>query len=341
MTRIVQRARSIRVRRVLMCVYLASASVCLLSVPVAAQVGIRTDLDTTLITVGDRITLSVRVSHPADALVIWPDSLDLRPFELLGAQVLPMEFEGERRISSASFVLTAFELGELDLPSFAIAVDDGAGERQTVSTDGFAVEVVTVGQDETGDIREIRGPLMIPVSVLRVTGWIVALLVAGVVGAWLYRRWARARSGVAVVEAGPPPRPPHEVALEALDSLQASDLLMRGAVKEYHIEASDILRRYLEARFGVTALEMTTWEIVEALRDGDTVPEFREDLRRFLDRCDLVKFAKVRPAPEVATQVVELGRELVRGSMPESDRDEVVPSDEAVSDSGSPLESID
>ena len=252
-----------------------------------------------------------------------------------------MQSEGDARVSSAIFLLTAFELGELEIPSFGIELIAADGRPETLRTEGFGIEVVSVGQDETGDIREIRGPLMIPVSVLRVTGWIVALLVAGVVGAWLYRRWARARSGVVVVEAGPPPRPPHEVALEALDSLQASNLLMRGAVKEYHIEASDILRRYLEARFGVTALEMTTWEIVEALRDGDTVPEFREDLRRFLDRCDLVKFAKVRPAPEVATQVVELGRELVRGSMPESDRDEVVPSDEAVSDSGSPLESID
>ena len=284
-------------------------------VTVSGQVDIRSDIDTTLVTVGDRITLSVRVTHPPGASVAWPDSLNLTPFEVLGAQVLPMQSEGDGRVSSATFLLTAFELGEVEIPPFDVELISSDGRRETLRTDGFGVEVVSVGQDETGDIREIRGPLMIPVSVLRVAGWLAALLMAVVVGAWGYRRWAHARGGEEPVEKGPPARPPHEIALEALDRLEHSEMLMRGQVKEYHIEASDILRRYIEARFRVTALELTTWEILDGLTRAGTAQGFRDDLRRFLDQCDLVKFAKVRPSSDASREMVQLGRALVTGSM--------------------------
>jgi len=48
--------------------------------PVSAQIRVRSSVDTTLVTVGDRITLTVQVEHPEDATVLWPDSLDLSPF---------------------------------------------------------------------------------------------------------------------------------------------------------------------------------------------------------------------------------------------------------------------
>ena len=88
-------------------------------------------------------------------------------------------------------------------------------------------------------------------------------------------------------------------------------MLERGAVKDFHIEASDIVRRYVEARFSVPALEMTTWEIVGGLERTGVDAETREQLRRFLDRCDLVKFAKVRPSIEESTDTVRAGRTLV------------------------------
>ena len=281
----------------------------------SAQVHIRSDVDTTLVTVGDRITLTVRVTHPADGSVLWPDSLDLSPFELLAAQVLPTESRDGARVSSTAFQLTAFELGELEIPAFDVDVVRGDGRRETLRTDRFGVEVVTVGQDETGDIREIRGPLMIPVSVLQIASWLLMLLLAVAAGAWGYRRWAQSRAGQPVAAPGPPPRPPHEIALEALDRLAASELLIRGEVKKYHIEASGILRRYVEARFRVTALEMTTWEILDGLTRVGAGSGFRDDLRRFLDQCDLVKFAKVLPAQDVSHDLLQLGRDLVIESM--------------------------
>jgi hypothetical protein len=109
--------------------------------------------------------------------------------------------------------------------------------------------------------------------------------------------------------------PPHEIALDALARLEASAMLERGAIKEFHIGVSDILRRYVEARYRVAALEMTTGEVLDGLDRVGVGADFRDGLRRFLDQCDMVKFAKVRPSVDASGEVLALGRRLVEASV--------------------------
>jgi hypothetical protein len=288
------------------------------AVPTAAsaQARVLTDVDTTLVTVGDRVTLTVRVEHAADETVVWPDSLDLAPFEVLGARLEPVRAEGGRAVSGAVFALTAFELGELEVPSFGVTVLRPDGSREEVETDRFGIEVVSVGTEESGDIHEIRGPLSIPVSGVRIALWglLFMLLGAALLVAW--RKWRERHLPLERPAPGPPPRPAHEVALEALDRLDASSMLELGQVKEYHIEASDIVRRYVEQRYRVPALEMTTWEVLEGLERAGVGGEHGAALGRFLDPCDMVKFAKVRPTADASRAVLALGRVFVEASVP-------------------------
>jgi hypothetical protein len=278
-----------------------------------AQATITTSVDTTLITVGDRITLTVSVEHPPGATVVWPDSLDLSPFEVLAARAAEPRTTGDRTTSCASFALTAFELGALDVPSFDVVVRSADGTEVALGTDRWAVEVVSVGVDEGGDIREIRGPLSIPLGIVRIALWLLALVLAA---AALWALLRRFRDREAVDESHPEPtRPPHEVALDALARLEASAMLERGAVKEFHIEVSEILRRYVEARYRVPALEMTTAEVLAGLERVGVGADFRDGLRRFLDQCDMVKFAKVRPSPAASREALALGRRLVQASV--------------------------
>jgi hypothetical protein len=101
------------------------------------------------------------------------------------------------------------------------------------------------------------------------------------------------------------------VALEALAALEASGLLERGQVEEFHIAASDILRTSVEERFRVEALEMTTREVLQRLDDVGADASFRVGLRTFLEACDLVKFAKVRPDSRTSRDALELGRRII------------------------------
>ena len=282
--------------------------------PLTGQSRINTQLDTTLVTVGDRLTLMVSVEHANDATVSWPDSIDLSPFEVIGATAHPTQQAEDRSISAASFVLTIFELGEVEVPSFSVDVLSPDGGRETLGTDRYGVEVVSVGADESGDIREIRGPFMIPLSAITIALGLLVLILLVLALALGYRKWRASRS-TEEAAVGPPPRPAHELALEALADLEASPMLAHGQFKEYHIEVSMILRRFIEARYQVMALEMTTWEIIDGLGGVRVGAEFCGDLRRLLDQCDLVKFAKVCPTDAASEQVVTRGRELVEASV--------------------------
>ena len=284
--------------------------------PATAQSRVRAEVDTTLVTVGDRVTLTVSVEHPSGATVLWPDSISLEPFEAIDAVVEPTRTTGEVAVSTARVTLTAFELGELEIPPLEVTVLMPDGAREELTSDRFVVEIVSVGADEGGDIREIRGPLAIPVSALRLVLYFLLLLVPVLLAWLLYRRW-RPGAPEEQVARGLPPRPAHEIALEELAALERSPLLQRGQVKEFHIAASDILRIYVERRFMVDAREMTTREILDGLERagvGDTV---REPLGRFLEQCDLVKFAKARPETTVSTETLGLGRDVVRDTIPE------------------------
>ena len=283
----------------------------------AQSARIRTELDTALVSLGDRMTFTVRVEHDPDARVVWPDSLDLGSVEVLAVELIPPASEGGRSISGARFILAAFELGDLDIPSFDVRVEAPDGSSTTLATNPYVITVQSVGLDEGGDIRAIRGPLGIPLSVIYVLPWILLLALFGGLVYWL---WVRRRPA----EAGPRravviPRFPHEDAYEALDRLQASDLVERGEVKEYHILASEIIRTYVEGRYGVYALEMTTGEVVEGLRGGDVLEDAVQTFGWFAGRCDLVKFAKLWPAPDACRDSLEAARTFVDQTRPRED----------------------
>ena len=97
-----------------------------------------------------------------------------------------------------------------------------------------------------------------------------------------------------------PPKPepsPYETAMSALASLKEKKLWEQGMEKEYFTELTEILRVYLNRRFGINAMEMTSRQIMASLASNKDIKEKRSYVRQILDMADFVKFAKVRPLP--------------------------------------------
>ena len=267
-------------------------------------------LDTEVINVGDPVRATVIVTHSPETEIVWPEPPVVEPFELLAWNISASTTDGDVVNSRLNLMVTAFELGELSLPTLEVQVVDSSGDVVTRTTNAVLVTVASVGRDDSGDIRDIKGPLAIPFDVMTLLPWLAGLAATGILGYLFYQRYGR-KTKLPVLQPIAPPRPAHVVAHESLDALEASGLLEAGELKTYHIRLSDIIRVYIWRRFSLAAMEMTTGEVLKGLQRTDTPRTVVTDFRQLLERCDLVKFAKFKPNAPDCLDLIPLGRRLV------------------------------
>ena len=137
------------------------------------------------------------------------------------------------------------------------------------------------------DIRDIKPPIEIPNGWAWL--WIVLLVLIGAAILFaLWKWWQKRRAQIAFA----PPIPAHVRAKQKLEEA----LALISQPKEFCILVSDTIRFYLEEQFTFRAPERTTEEFLRELGGTDLLaPEQKESLGKFLESCDLVKFAKYEP----------------------------------------------
>ena len=107
-------------------------------------------------------------------------------------------------------------------------------------------------------------------------------------------------------------RPAHDIALERLQGLKENQLWQQGEIKEYQSQLTYTIREYLENRYGIQALESTTDEITNSLRDLDFDAEDELSLKEILQVADLVKFAKATPEASIHERFLNKAFDFVR-----------------------------
>jgi hypothetical protein len=291
----------------------------------AGAVRIEAAADRRTVTVGDPITVTVRLLHPPDVRVTTFDpERFLGDLALLGRQEFRTTLPDGRVQETRVLRVAGYRLGPSRIPSIEATFVDASGRQAKVATASLPFTIGSVLAE--GDTRpaDIKNPAIMPVPPL----WpFVALGAAAIVAVaiWL---WRRSRTRGAPAEAAvpaAPPRPPHEIAYAELERLLASGLLEKGHVKEFYIELAEIVRRYFEARFGVDTFERTSAEILDALRLARLPMKGMALTAEFFGACDLVKFAKHIPSSDDTRAVVEKAYHLVD----ETRRREPAPSDVA------------
>ena len=94
---------------------------------------------------------------------------------------------------------------------------------------------------------------------------------------------------------------PIERAWVELDRLLKKGLPGRGRYKDFYVELTMVVRRYIQRKYGISAPHMTTEEFLRAAKPTD-------ELRRFLESADMVKFAGVEATPDMADDATESAR---------------------------------
>lgn len=105
---------------------------------------------------------------------------------------------------------------------------------------------------------------------------------------------------------------PRERALVELDRLLRLNLLDRGLIKDFYIELTQVVRRYIERAHGIRAPEQTTEEFLASARQHPRFPPaVLGSLRDFLVSADLVKFAGQDSSRQAADQAVATARTYI------------------------------
>jgi len=222
--------------------------------------------------------------------------------------------------------LEFFLPGEYELPPAEVSFVDtrGADKGGAATGDGsvpqeqiLATQPVTVvvrasegGQLSEAELREVETPD--PRGLPQEWGvwtWLgpLCVLIGVFLLAWFVRKLRRRHAeGAARI-------PAHVWAEGRIAALLAEDLIGKQRIQEFYYRISDIVRGYIERRFGVHAPEMTTEEfLVAAALDNRFGTNMTFELDRFLNACDLVKYARYQPGPGESDTMLLAAREFIQ-----------------------------
>jgi len=90
-------------------------------------------------------------------------------------------------------------------------------------------------------------------------------------------------------------------------------------IKEFYYEISNIMRHYIEDRFGLSAPEQTTEEFLLSIsKNGYFDSKTQQCFSSFLEHCDMVKFAKYAPETAEIQQAFNVTRDFIEGTKQET-----------------------
>jgi hypothetical protein len=274
---------------------------------------VRATIQPSDILIGEQAIINLEVIAPKDRNIIfplYPDTL-IKGIEVL--KMLPPDTTmTEVMTISQKYLVTSFDSTLYHIPYMQIV--DG---NDTIRSNDFGLKVSSpilpdstmaylellkthqtdsIDFEKLGlyDIKPIQDPPFVWQDyIMYILIPLLILLIMALLGFVLYMILNKKKKGYyfkpQVV------LPPHVIALKELDELKASKIWQKGQEKMYYTKLTDVLREYIDRRFGIDAPEMTSDEILAAIKKATGTISATENLKQILYVADLVKFAKYIP----------------------------------------------
>ncbi len=259
------------------------------------------------VTVGERILITHSFIYPDSLSMRVPEEIDPGTCRILSFVWRENSVNGQiENVADVSMI--TLDLEEARLPAIAVDFITPSGDTLVAFTDEVLIPVRQMTASASGP-RPLKEQWIAPASY---TKWLLAGLLLLVAAALLFW-WLRRRSRRAVEEPPEPVLPADYIALTELSRVERMNMLERGEFKKYYTMVTDVIRRYLEARYGIDAMDRTTAEL---LADLDSHRRHVDKLDGLLNEADLVKFARLKPAETTGFAAMSTAREIVVKTKP-------------------------
>ena len=219
-----------------------------------AQASVDVKIDPIEMMIGEQAQVTMTV-HASEGAKVEMPTFQPRQQIVAGVEVINVEHPTDH---SLLLTLTSFDGNLYYLPPFKVKVNG-----KTLESKSLALKVVEVEVDTT-KLDKFFGPLYLR---LRDNKPIIARIK-------IVKRLL-----------------PHQKAMKEIEQIKADKMVSSENQKEYYTKLTDTLRKYIEERYGFSAMEMTSTEIIERLMASDDQQSLSE-LRQLFMTADLVKFAK-------------------------------------------------
>jgi hypothetical protein len=281
------------VKHIVMTAFLLLAAV---SMATGGNVTFKAKLDSATLLMGKTTTLHLEITQDKDARGFFPneqaDTLNamIEIAERPAADTL--DLDNNRIQINRDLIIQSFDSGMWVIKPIPYVVNG-----DTAYCNQLTLKVLPVDVSQMKDINDIKPVEEVPFNVLDWLpdywwAWLLALLLIGA-AIWAYRKYYK--KGVNPLKPSKKRLPPYEEAMINLQNLKAAQLWQQGQEKEYFTGLTDILRVYIDRRFHINAVEMTSSQIIDTLKKNEETKAVNEQLEMILEIADIVKFANARP----------------------------------------------
>ncbi|MEE8341756.1 MAG: hypothetical protein V3R52_06635 [Candidatus Neomarinimicrobiota bacterium] len=253
---------------------------------VSSSLTIQTDIDTTVARIGDIINLNITSQNTGDRILIFPDIQETDSMEIRGKKLVRKRNNSYR----VNFQIVFWDTGSFQIPSIPIVVMKADSVRDLIiETDPIDIKIISMltGAEDT-NLRPIKDPVALknPINWYRFI-LIMLLIILLFVFLILWRKRIK-QEPLTKIEASEY-QSAKDIAIARLIELQK---LLHSKNKIFYLQASFILREFIENEYYIRALEMTTGEISKFETNTDLGEYNFNSVIDLLTRADLAKFAK-------------------------------------------------
>lgn len=265
----------------------------------AGNTTISTKLDSAHVMMGKTTTLHISIvqDHDVNGLLLnlVADTLNAKVEIADKGKSDTTALENNRLQINRDITLQAFDPGTYQLPAILYVV----GSDTLRSREALTLTVDSIKVDPQGKIKDFKPVAQAPFKLLDWVpdfisdywwAWLAAILLVAF-GLYAYFKWYK--KGINPLKPLKKRLPPYEEAMQALTELKGRNLWQNGQEKEYYTALTDILRVYIDRRFGINAVEMTSTQIMEKIRQNEDAHIANEQLNNVLEIADFVKFANM------------------------------------------------